>query len=134
MHYPLATCDPNDFQSDRLSFRQVLYDPRRRIELAIIMTMYNEDEELFCRTMHGVMKNVAHLCKRARSKTSGKDGWEKVVMYKSEHSSVVVFCSPVQMPVEDKNVTAHIREYTAQSTSPSPFPLFHLIMQSASHL
>ena len=44
------------------------------------MTMYNEDEELFCRTMHGVMKNVAHLCTRERSKTWGKDGWKKVVV------------------------------------------------------
>ena len=33
------------------------------------MTMYNEDEELFCRSMHGVIKNIAHLCKRDRSKT-----------------------------------------------------------------
>jgi chitin synthase len=30
--------------------------------------------------MHGVIKNVAHLCKRDRSKTWGKDGWTKVVV------------------------------------------------------
>ncbi len=45
-----------------------------------MMTMYNEDEELFTRTMHGVMKNIAHLCKRDRSKTWGKEGWKKVVV------------------------------------------------------
>jgi Chitin synthase len=45
-----------------------------------VMTMYNEDEELFCRTMHGVIKNIAHLCKRDRSKTWGKEGWKKVVV------------------------------------------------------
>jgi hypothetical protein len=44
------------------------------------LTMYNEDEELFCRTMHGAIKNIAHLCKRDRSKTWGKDGWKKVVV------------------------------------------------------
>lgn len=26
------------------------------------------------------MKNIAHLCKRDRSKTWGKDGWKKVVV------------------------------------------------------
>jgi chitin synthase len=30
--------------------------------------------------MHGVIKNVAHLCKRDRSKTWGKEGWKKVVV------------------------------------------------------
>lgn len=40
--------------------------------------MYNEDDELFCRTMRGVMQNVAHLCGRGKSKTWGKDGWKKV--------------------------------------------------------
>lgn len=30
--------------------------------------------------MHGVMKNVAHLCTRERSKTWGKEGWKKVVV------------------------------------------------------
>lgn len=33
----------------------MLYDPPRRTELFIVLTMYNEDEVLFCRTMHGVM-------------------------------------------------------------------------------
>jgi chitin synthase len=28
----------------------VHYDPPRRTELFIVMTMYNEDEEFFCRT------------------------------------------------------------------------------------
>lgn len=39
-----------------------------------------EDEELFARTMSGVMKNIAHLCTRDRSKTWGKEGWKKVVV------------------------------------------------------
>jgi hypothetical protein len=80
MRYSAATCDPNDFKDSGFTLRQAHYDPPRRTELFIVMTMYNEDEELFCRTMHGVMKNVAHLCKRDRSKTWGKDGWKKVVV------------------------------------------------------
>lgn len=80
MRYSAATCDPNNFMEEGYTLRQVLYDPPRRTELFIVLTMYNEDEELFCRTMHGVMKNVAHLCTRDRSKTWGKDGWKKVVI------------------------------------------------------
>ena len=80
MRYSAATCDPNDFKDSGFTLRQVQYDPPRKTELFIVMTMYNEDEELFCRSMHGVMKNIAHLCKRDRSKTWGKDGWKKVVV------------------------------------------------------
>lgn len=80
MRYSAATCDPNDFKEAGFTLRQVLHDPPRRTELFIVMTMYNEDEELFCRTFHGVVKNIAHLCKRDRSKTWGKEGWKKVVV------------------------------------------------------
>ena len=80
MRYSAATCDPNDFMAAKFNLRQLLYDPPRKTELFIVMTMYNEDEELFCRSMHGVIKNIAHLCKRDRSKTWGKDGWKKVVV------------------------------------------------------
>lgn len=80
MRYSAATCDPNDFKDAGFTLRQVLYDPPRRTELFIVMTMYNEDEELFTRTFHGVVKNIAHLCKRDRSKTWGKEGWKKVVI------------------------------------------------------
>jgi hypothetical protein len=80
MRYSAATCDPNAFKDSGFTLRQVHYDPPRRTELFIVMTMYNEDEELFCRTMHGVIKNVAHLCKRDRSKTWGSEGWKKVVV------------------------------------------------------
>jgi chitin synthase len=115
---------PNDFLDERYSLRQILYETPRRTELFIVMTMYNvsgrvalrrprrralicllwdtqEDEVLFCRTMHGVMsafalirspipcprslttslrratENIQHLCERTRSKTWGADGWKK---------------------------------------------------------
>ena len=80
MRYSAATCDPNNFKESGFTLRQLHYDPPRRTELFIVMTMYNEEEELFCRTMHGVIKNIAHLCKRDRSKTWGKEGWKKVVV------------------------------------------------------
>lgn len=144
MRYSAATCDPNDFASEGFTLRQVHYDPARRTELFIVLTMYNEDEELFCRTMHGVVKNIAHLCKRDRSKTWGKDGWKKVVVcivsdgrqkinartlsviatmgaYQDGIAKVSItlhfislLLTTLQNIVNGKPVTAHIYEYTTQ--------------------
>ena len=44
------------------------------------MTMYNEDSVLFLRTLNAVIKNIAHLCTRNRSKTWGAQAWQKVVV------------------------------------------------------
>ncbi|KAG2068213.1 glycosyltransferase family 2 protein [Suillus decipiens] len=135
MRYSAATCDPNDFKQSGFTLRQVHYDPPRKTELFIVMTMYNEDEELFCRSMHGVIKNIAHLCKRDRSKTWGKEGWKKVVVcivsdgrskINSRTLSIIATMGAYQDGVAKKNivngkpVTAHIYEYTTQiSVSPS---------------
>jgi chitin synthase len=134
MRYSAATCDPNDFKDEGFTLRQVHYDPPRRTELFIVLTMYNEDEGLFCRTMHGVIKNIAHLCKRDRSKTWGKDGWKKVVVcivsdgrrvINARTLSVIAAMGAYQdgiakNTVSGKQVTAHIYEYTTQiSVSPS---------------
>ena len=97
MRYTAATCDPDDFMSSRYSLRQYLNG--RDTELFIVMTMYNEDEVLFVKTMNAwvifhlshrrsslallrnsVIKNIAHLCSRTRSKTWGPEGWKRVVV------------------------------------------------------
>ena len=131
MRYSAATCDPNEFMNEGFTLRQVLYDPPRRTELFIVMTMYNEEDELFCRTMHGVMKNIAHLCTRERSRTWGKDGWKKVVVcivsdgrkkINSRTLSVIAAMGAYQdgvakNVVNKRPVAAHIYEYTTQSTS-----------------
>ncbi|PWN49957.1 putative Chs4-chitin synthase 4 [Violaceomyces palustris] len=128
MRYTAATCDPDKFKDERYTLRQVLFDPPRRTELFIVLTMYNEDEQLFCRTMHGVMTNIAHLCTRERSKTWGKEGWKKVVVcivsdgrmkINSRTLSVLAAMGVYQEGVgknvvNGKPVTAHIYEYTAQ--------------------
>lgn len=44
------------------------------------MTMYNENSELLLRTLNAVIKNIAHLTTRTRSKTWGPDSWKKVVV------------------------------------------------------
>ncbi|KAJ3855614.1 glycosyltransferase family 2 protein [Lentinula lateritia] len=134
MRYSAATCDPNDFKDSGFTLRQVHYDPPRRTELFIVLTMYNEDEVLFTRSMQGVFKNIAHLCKRDRSKTWGKDGWKKVVVcvvsdgrgkINSRTLSVLAGMGCYQDGVA-KNVVnripvqAHVYEYTTHiSISPS---------------
>ncbi|KAH8992321.1 chitin synthase N-terminal-domain-containing protein [Lactarius hatsudake] len=67
MRYSVATGDPNDFKDNGFTLRVVHHDPPRRAEFFIVMTMYNEDDTFFVRTMHGVMKNIGYLCKRDRS-------------------------------------------------------------------
>ncbi|KAI0318366.1 glycosyltransferase family 2 protein [Amylostereum chailletii] len=134
MRYSAATCDPNDFKDSGFTLRQVHYDPPRRTELFIVMTMYNEDDALFTRSMHGVMKNIAHLCKRDRSKTWGKEGWKKVVVcivsdgrqkINSRTLSVIAAMGAYQEGiaksiVNGKPVAAHVYEYTTQiSVTPS---------------
>jgi chitin synthase len=76
--YTAVTTDPDDFSTSGLRLRQNLCSPPRQTELFIVITMYNENAELFCRTLYGVMKNVAHLCGRKNSKVWGRDGWQKV--------------------------------------------------------
>jgi chitin synthase len=50
MRYTAATCDPDEFMRAKYSLRPYLYG--RHTELFIVMTMYNEDEVLFVRTMN----------------------------------------------------------------------------------
>ncbi|WWC96588.1 hypothetical protein V866_003456 [Kwoniella sp. B9012] len=128
MRYTAVTCDPNDFVEDKYTLRQRLYDPPRQTELFIVITMYNEDDVLFCRTMRGIMQNIAHLCTRNKSKTWGQDGWKKVVVCvvadgrlkinprtRSVLAALGVYQDGVgKNVVNGKPVTAHLYEYTTQ--------------------
>lgn len=72
------TSEPDQFVYENFTLRQQLY--HRRTELFIVVTMYNEDDLLFTRTMTALQKNIAYLCSRNRSDTWGPDGWKKVVV------------------------------------------------------
>lgn len=50
MRYTAATCDPDDFMRKKYTLRPYLYG--RQTEIFIVMTMYNEDEVLFVKTMN----------------------------------------------------------------------------------
>ncbi|QRV83038.1 chitin synthase [Ceratobasidium sp. AG-Ba] len=125
MRYTAATCDPDDFATSKYSLRPYLMN--RQTELFIVMTMYNEDEVLFVKTMNAVIKNVAHLCQRTKSKTWGPDGWKKIVVCvvsdgrnKINQRTLKVLqlmgCYQdgiAKDEVAGKDVTAHIFEYTS---------------------
>jgi chitin synthase len=80
MRYSAATCDPAHFDEERFTLRQKLFAKPRHTELFIVITMYNEEDELFARTMTGVIKNIEYMNSRTNSKTWGKDAWKKIVV------------------------------------------------------
>lgn len=124
LRYTAATCDPDVFKASKYSLRPYLMG--RRTELFIVMTMYNEDEVLFVKTMNAVIKNIAHLCSRDRSKTWGRDGWRKVIVCIVSDGRSKINRRTLQVltlmgcyqegiakdSVAGKDVTAHIFEYT----------------------
>jgi len=126
IRYTAATCDPNDFADNKYTLRPAMYG--RQTELFIVMTMYNENDELFCKTMSSVMKNIAYLCTRSKSRTWGDKGWQKAVVCivadgrKKIHPRVLTCLSAMGVyqegvaknTVNGKDVTAHIYEYTTQ--------------------
>ncbi|CAG8568844.1 4391_t:CDS:2 [Diversispora eburnea] len=128
MRYTACTAEPDHFKDEKYQLRQRIYDPPRQTELFIVLTMYNEDEVLFARTFHSVVKNVSHLCSRDRSRVWGKDGWKKVVVCVVSDgrqkinrrtlaylAAIGVYQDGVaKTKVRGKDVTAHIYEYTTQ--------------------
>ncbi|KAI0383303.1 glycosyltransferase family 2 protein [Hypomontagnella monticulosa] len=128
MRYTAATCDPNDFYSENFTLRQKLFSKPRHTELFIVITMYNEDDILFARTMIGVLKNIEYMCSRKESKTWGPDAWKKVVVCvvsdgrakinprtRALLSGMGVYQEGIaKQQVNSKDVTAHIYEYTTQ--------------------
>ncbi|KAE8348960.1 chitin synthase-domain-containing protein [Aspergillus coremiiformis] len=128
MRYTAVTCDPDDFAQRGYKLRQQIGTTMRETELFICVTMYNEDEICFTRTMHGVMRNISHLCSRSKSRTWGKDGWKKIVVCviadgrKKVHprtlnalAALGVYQEGIAKNiVNQKQVNAHVYEYTTQ--------------------
>ncbi|ORY83613.1 glycosyltransferase family 2 protein [Protomyces lactucae-debilis] len=126
VRYTACTCDPDDFMKDGYTLRQQLFG--RETELFITITIYNEAADLFARTLHGIFKNIAHLCSRTKSRTWGTLGWQKVVLVivadgrTQIHPRVLDVLAAIgvyqeglaQQQVGEKLTTAHIYEYTSQ--------------------
>jgi len=124
MRYSAATCDPSDFDGERFTLRQKLFAKPRHTELFIVVTMYNEEDELFARTMTGVIKNIEYMNSRTNSKTWGKDAWKKIVVCvvsdgrakinprtRAVLAALGVYQDGIaKQQVNGKDVTAHIYE------------------------
>jgi chitin synthase len=128
MRYTAVTCDPDEFVERGYKLRQNYGSTLRETELFICITMYNENEIDFTRTMHGVMRNISHFCSRAKSRTWGKDGWQKIVVCiisdgrQKVHprtldalAAMGVYQDGIAKNlVNQKEVSAHVYEYTTQ--------------------
>ncbi|KAL2036519.1 hypothetical protein N7G274_010749 [Stereocaulon virgatum] len=128
MRYTAVTCDPDDFVLKGYKLRQNIGNTERDTELFICITMYNEDEIDFTRTMHGVMRNISHFCSRTKSRTWGKDGWQKIVVCivsdgrRKVHPRTLDALAAMGIYqdgiaknlVNQREVTAHVYEYTTQ--------------------
>ncbi|CAG8506965.1 11619_t:CDS:2 [Cetraspora pellucida] len=128
MRYTACTSGPDDFEQKGFSLRQAEFSPPRHTELFIVLTMYNEDKGLLARTFHGVVKNIAHLCSRKKSKVWGDEGWKKIVVCivadgreNIEQSALAYLAAlgayqygVVVGKVKEETVNAHIFEYTTQ--------------------
>jgi chitin synthase len=98
--------------------------------LFIVVTMYNEDDVLFARTMIGVFKNIEYMCKMKGKHNGlwGEDGWKKIVVcivvdgrakLDPRTRAVMTALGVYQHGVgvqefNGKPVTAHIYEYTTK--------------------
>jgi len=124
LRYSAVTCDPNDFEKCNFTLRQCLW--KRETELFIVLTMYNEDEVLFARSMSSVMENITYMCNK--DKKWGMDGWKKVIVcvvsdgrkkINERVLNMLEFMGVYQEGVmkervNNKEVQAHLFEYTTQ--------------------
>ena len=128
MRYTAVTTDPDDFVPRGYKLRQNIGSTTRETELFICVPMYNENEILFTRTMHGIMRNISHFCSRTKSRIWGKDGWQKIVVCiiadgrRKVHPRTLNALAAMGVyqegiaknVVNQKEVTAHVYEYTTQ--------------------
>ncbi|KAJ3062732.1 Chitin synthase, class 1, partial [Quaeritorhiza haematococci] len=126
--YTAVTCDPDVFGNPSSGYELRARSMGRDTELFIVMTMYNEDERLFGKTMMSVMKNVAYLCSPRCPRSWGPIGWTNVVVcivadgrqkiQKRVLNSLglmgVYQDGVTKTEIDGKPVTAHIFEYTTQ--------------------
>ncbi|KAF4627328.1 hypothetical protein G7Y89_g10830 [Cudoniella acicularis] len=130
MRYTAVTCDPADFVNEGFRLRQQIYTQKRRTELFIVVTMYNEEDVLFGRTMTGVIKNIEYMCKM-EGRHNGlwdKDGWKRIVVCvvvdgraklnirtRALLTAMGVYQHGIGVEkVNEAPVTAHLYEYTTK--------------------
>jgi hypothetical protein len=59
LRYTPLTCSPNDFNE---KYTLKIKENKRDIKIAIVCTMYNEDEQLFSKSLQAVFENIKAFC------------------------------------------------------------------------
>ncbi|KAJ3287963.1 Chitin synthase, class 1 [Rhizoclosmatium sp. JEL0117] len=127
IRYSAVTSKPDDFPKV-FSLRQKEMSRTRKTKIAVVCTMYNEDEQLFTKTMSAVMDNIAYLCSLKGRKGWGEHSWRDIVV--CIVSDGVKPCNPrtldvlaamgcymdglTRSQVNGKQVEAHMFEFTTQ--------------------
>jgi hypothetical protein len=129
MRYTAVTSDPDSFMLNNYMLRTQIYG--RRTEIFVVVTMYNEDEILFTRSMYSIMKNIRYMCSEKLGKKHhqwGPDGWKNIVICivsdgREKINPRVLSCLGImgvfqeniaKSHVNGNPVKAHIYEYTSQ--------------------
>ncbi|KAJ3414663.1 Chitin synthase, class 2 [Chytridiales sp. JEL 0842] len=139
VRYSAVTGDPDEFDSCGFTLRA--FDMERNTEIFIVITMYNEDEQLFTKTWKAVVRNISYLCGKRKSKVWGAEGWKKVVVCvvadgrtKIHRTTLAVLGilgayqeGVIKTSVNNQSVSAHLFEITTQidpgSLHPTPIPV-----------
>jgi chitin synthase len=111
----------------------------RQIKLAIVITMYNEDEMLFIKSMRAVQANIAYLCDIRCPFGFGQDGWKKIVVVivadgrakvnprtlTAMETMGIYFDKVARTTIDTVPVEAHIYEFTTQVALDRKYQLLH---------
>ncbi|KAJ3065039.1 Chitin synthase, class 2 [Podochytrium sp. JEL0797] len=125
LRYTAVTSEADDFP-DTYNLRQRVKN--RNTKIAVVCTMYNEDEQLFTKTMAAVMDNIAYLCSFKGKKGWDSNSWQDITVVIV--SDGVKPCNPKTLDVlgamgcymeglprsnvNGKDVKAHLFEFTTQ--------------------
>ncbi|KAJ3412989.1 Chitin synthase, class 2 [Chytridiales sp. JEL 0842] len=124
MRYTAVTADPDSFVAQDYQVRAKQLGRKTRI--AVVVTMYNEPDVLFCKSFRAIMKNISYLC-------SGKalwseDSWKEIVVVivsdgrQKVNPTVLTVLGVLgcymegleKSSVNGKAVQAHMYEFTTQ--------------------
>ena len=120
--YTAVTCEPDQFP---LKYQLRATRNQRQTKIALVITMYNETNDLFVKSMKAVQKNIAYLCSKDKW---GPDGWKNflVVIVSDGRTKInpevmntlaVMGCFVPGLPrtsVNDLPVKVHLFEFTTQ--------------------
>ncbi|KAJ3284170.1 Chitin synthase, class 2, partial [Blyttiomyces sp. JEL0837] len=126
LKYTAITCDPDQFAERGYSLRAS--DFSRKIKIAVVITMYNEDDILFCKTYRAVVKNISYICGTNQNWTS--ESWKEIAVVivsdgrQKINPTVLTVMGVIGLyldgleksSVNGTAVQAHMFEYTTQNS------------------